>query len=270
MATGNPTLNESVFEREAYGPDRGARMTVQGAALKTGILLTILVAAAAFSWGMVFPHGIGNPSQATGVGTVAFHKTQINREAMIGFLAGGAIGGLVLSLIISFWAKSAPFLAPIYAVCEGLFIGAISGIYAAKDYPGIVTQALMLTVGLMGTMLTLYATRIIVMSDKLRIGIIAAVGAVSLVYLVNFILHLFGISIPYIHDSGPIGIIFSAVVVCVAAFTLLLDFETIEVGARYGSPKYMEWYSAFGLLVTLVWLYLEVLRLLSKLNRSNN
>jgi uncharacterized YccA/Bax inhibitor family protein len=269
MATGNPALSESYFEQESYSGDRGAVMTVQGAAIKTLILTSIMVAVAGFTWGMVFPSGVSAAHSSVRSGGASMNGLEINRQAMIGCMAGGAIGGLILGLIMCFRPKAAPVLAPIYAVCEGLFVGAISGVYAVNQYPGIVLNATLLTVGVLVTMLTLYASRIIVMSDKLRTGIIAATGAVCLVYLVSMVLNMCGIRMPYIHDAGPIGIGISAVVIIIAAMNLVLDFDTIEQGARYGAPKYMEWYAAYGLLVTLVWLYLEILRLLSKLNRSN-
>lgn len=258
MRTANPALNEKYFHDESVSMPRGATMTVQGAAVKTGVLTVILVAAAAVAWNFVFPEGIAGANP------------YVNRTAMLGCLLGGCLGGLVLALVISFAPKTAPFLSPVYAGCEGAFLGAISGLYAAGNYPGIILQAAMLTIGVLVMMFTIYATRIIVVTDKLRTGIFAATGAVCLVYLASMLLNLFGVRIPYIHDGGTIGIAFSAVVIIIAAMNLVLDFDTVETGARYGAPKYMEWFAAFGLLVTLVWLYLEILRLLSKLNSSRD
>jgi uncharacterized YccA/Bax inhibitor family protein len=269
MTTGNPALNEAAFEQESQlSFSRDDRMTVQGAAIKTGVLLTIVVACAAVAWGMVFPEGVSQYAEAT-TKQARMMSVKINREAMMGCLIGGGLGGFVLSLVMMFSRKSATYLAPLYAVCEGFFIGAISGVYSVGAYPGIVMNAAMLTIGVLGVMLTLYASRMIVMSDKLRTGIIAATGAVCLVYIASMVMNMFGMKMPYLHDTGPIGIGISAVIVCIAAFNLILDFDLIETSAKHGAPKYMEWYSAYGLLVTLVWLYLEMLRLLAKLRSDD-
>ncbi|CAN5576559.1 Bax inhibitor-1/YccA family protein [soil metagenome] len=269
MATGNPALNEKYFQQEASTGERTSVMTVQGAAIKTMVLTAILVAAAAVSWGIVFPHGISSPSgMTTAAGKVI--PPEVNHTAMVGFLAGGSIVALILGLIMCFRPKAAPVCAPLYAVSEGLALGAISGVYAVGAYPGIVMQAGMLTIGVLVSMLTLYATRLIVVTDKLRTGIMAATMGIMLVYLASMVLRMFNVGIPYIHDGGMIGIGFSIVVVIIAALNLVLDFDTIEAGAHFRAPKYMEWYSAYGLLVTLVWLYLEILRLLAKLQSNRD
>lgn len=263
MNTGNPALNERYFAEEANVVDRSGVMTIQGTVIKTAVLLAVMIAVAGLAWSLTFPQGISlSGDQATSL--------YVNKKAMIGCLAGGAIGGLILSLIICFVPKTAPICAPLYAACEGAFVGAVSGLYAVGSYPAIIAQAIMLTIGVFVTMLALYMTGIIKMSDKLRIGIIVATGGIALVYLATMILSFFGVQMPYIHGAGPIGIGFSIVVVIIAAFNLVLDFDTIERSARYNAPKYMEWFGAFGLLVTLVWLYIEILRLLSKLNRSGD
>ena len=158
-------------------------------------------------------------------------------------------------------------LAPVYAVFEGALLGAISSVFNAK-YQGIAFQAAALTLGVLGVMLVLYRTGVLRATQKFMVVVMAATGAISLVYLVSMVMSLFGKSIPMIHDSGPIGIGFSVVVVAVAALNLILDFAIIESGVQRGAPKYMEWYAGFSLLVTIVWLYLEILRLLSKLNNS--
>ena len=161
-----------------------------------------------------------------------------------------------------------PYTAPLYAVAEGLALGAISGLMN-QIYPEIAIQAVCLTLGTLFTMCLVYSNGWIKVTDRLRTGLMAAMGGIFFIYLASFILRFFGVDIPYIHGNGPIGIGFSLVVVGVAAFCLLLDFDFITKGAQYGAPKYMEWYGALGLMVTLVWLYLEILRLLSKIQSRN-
>lgn len=236
MRSGNPVLSEKNFKVGYAGSDV---MTQNGAYTKTAILLLICIASASFTWS----------------------------QNGMAFIWPGLIGGMVLALITIFKKEWSGITAPLYAICEGLALGAISYMYNIQT-GGIVMNAIMLTFGVMGVMLFLYANNIIKVTDKLRTGIIAATGAIFLIYLVSFIMSFFGTSIPMIHDAGPIGIGFSLVVVGIAAFNLLLDFDIIErVAATKSAPKYMEWFTAFGLMVTLVWLYLEILRLLNKLNR---
>lgn len=177
----------------------------------------------------------------------------------------GIIGGLIASLVGIFKPQYAPYAAPVYAAFEGLAIGTISIVYASL-YAGIVFQAATLTFGVLFLMLTLYKARIITVTEKLRSGIMMATGAIAILYLVNMILYwTMGYRMPFIHEGGTFGIIFSLAVVALASFNLLLDFDNIERGAQMNAPKYMEWASAMGLLITLVWLYLEILRLLAKL-----
>ena len=161
------------------------------------------------------------------------------------------------------------FTAPIYAALEGLVLGAISAVFETM-YPGIVIQAVGLSVGVLAVMLFVYGTGIIRATERFRIGVVAATGAVCLVYLVELVLSMFGIRLPFIHESGVVGICFSLVVVVIAALNLILDFDFIERGAEQQAPKYMEWYGGFSLLVTLVWMYLEILRLLAKLRGGRN
>jgi uncharacterized YccA/Bax inhibitor family protein len=187
----------------------------------------------------------------------------------IGLIIGGLIGSLICGLALFFSQRLAPVLAPAYALCEGLLIGAISGMYAAK-WHGIVPQAALLTIGIMVVMLLAYTSRVIRATPALTKGIMIATAGVFFVYLVTFLLQLLGVrEVAYLHQAGPVGIIFSLIVVGIAAFNFILDFNQIEMGARFEAPKYMEWYAAYGLLVTLVWLYLEVLRLLAKLRSSD-
>jgi uncharacterized YccA/Bax inhibitor family protein len=247
MRTANPALSPNAFESEARVTHTHHHMTVSGAAAKSAFLAAVVVGCAAVSWTLVDPKGsYGDPSYR------------------LLFGLGAPILGFLVALVTIFVPRISPFTAPVYAVLEGLFLGAVSAFFNER-YHGIVLEAAVLTAGTLGVMATLYATRWIVVTDKLRVGIIAATGAVFLAYLLSFILRLCGVNFPYLHDSGLISIGFSVVVVVIAALNLVLDFDTIEQGARARAPKYMEWYAAFGLLVTLVWLYLEILRLLAKL-----
>ncbi len=238
--SGNPTLNENTFERSGHYNDQET-MTIGGTVNKSFMLLALLIGAAVISWVMFF-----------------------NGYDMFPLMVGGAIGGFVLALIISFVPKSAPYLAPIYAVAEGLFLGALSANYESLYY-GITLQAALLTMCVFLGMLLAYKTGLIKASPGFRRGIIAATAGVALVYLLSFVLGLFGVTVPYLHDSTPIGIGISIVIIIIAALNFVLDFNFIEEGAHQGAPKYMEWYGSFGLLVTLVWLYIEIIRLLSKL-----
>jgi uncharacterized YccA/Bax inhibitor family protein len=241
--TGNPTLSETTFT-EVGRANRADAMTVQGAVNKTAILLALTTIAAAYTWQMVSK----NPAAAN-VWTI-----------------GGAIAGFILALITTFKKTWSPVTAPLYAIVEGLFIGGISCVFE-RQLPGIVSQAVMFTFGTLAALLAAYTTGLIRATNGFRRGVIAATGGIALVYLVSIVLGLFHIQIPGIFGNGIIGIGFSVVVVIIAAMNLVLDFDMIEQGAQQSAPKYMEWYAGFGLLVTLVWLYLEILRLLSKMNR---
>ncbi|HEX6736994.1 MAG TPA: Bax inhibitor-1/YccA family protein [Vicinamibacteria bacterium] len=236
--SGNPALGESAF-RGLAGTGEGV-MTLQGTVNKTGLSLLIVLAGAAITW------NLGNPGL----------------RALL--VLGGALGGLVLALIISFKKTAAPYLTPVYAFLEGLLLGGVSAMYQAR-YEGIVILAVGLTLGTMAALLAAYSARLIRATENFKLGVFAATGGIALLYLVSMVMGIFGARIPYIHESGPIGIGFSLVVVVIAALNLVLDFDFIERGSASGAPKYMEWYGAFGLLVTLIWLYLELLRLLSKI-----
>ena len=248
MRSGNPVLSDSTFLDLGSGAvlSRPAdAMTLNGTITKTGILLFLTVLTAAFAW----------TQSVTAAGPTA--------AAPI-FLWGGAIGGFILALVTTFKKTWAPVTAPLYAILEGFFLGAISGIYAHL-YQGIVMQAVMLTFGTLFALLFAYRSGLIQVTQKFRAGVVAATGAIFLIYLASIVLGFFHINIPFIHESGMIGIGFSLVVVTVAALNLVLDFDLIETGVQQGAPKYMEWFGGFALLVTLVWLYLEFLRLLSTL-----
>jgi uncharacterized YccA/Bax inhibitor family protein len=181
-----------------------------------------------------------------------------------GLIVAGGIGGLTVGLVTCFVPKAAPFLSPVYALLEGLFLGGISAVFE-RSFPQIAAQAAGLTFGMLVVMLALYRSRLIRVTEPLRAGIIVATGGIALLYVVCFVLSLFGTQVPYLHSTGLIGIGFSLFVVGLAALNLLLDFDFIERGVAGGAPKYLEWYAGFSLLVTLVWLYLELLRLLAKL-----
>lgn len=243
--SGNPSLNERVFAsqpRPAYGAER---MTLQGSINKAFLLLVVLLAGAFWPW-----------SQYLTTGDLSVVSTS---------LLVGSIGGLVLALIISFKATLAPMLAIPYAALEGLAIGGISAVLERR-YPGIAIQAVGLTFAVLAVMLVAYKMNIIRATERFRAVVIGATGAIAVLYLVSMLLNLFHVETPFLTSSSPLSIIISLVIVGVAALNLILDFDFIESGAAQGAPRYMEWYAAFGLLVTMVWLYMEILRLLSKLN----
>jgi uncharacterized YccA/Bax inhibitor family protein len=219
-------------------------MTLDGVVLRGLILLPILLATGWLGWQSV-------------------ERTELG-VSMPGWLLPALLGAFAIAMVTIFKPRLSPYTAPAYAGLEGLVLGAVSALYEL-NYKGIVLQAVLLTGAVFALMLVLYSKRIVTVDDRLRRGIIAATGAVMVVYLVTIVARLFGADIPMIHESGPIGIGFSLLVVGIASANLLLDFDLIETGIRNQAPKYMEWYAAFGLLVTLVWLYLELLRLLSKL-----
>ncbi len=242
MRTSNPALNDKVFDlgRSATGEV----MTINGTVNRTGILLCLLMFTAVYSWDRAY--------------------SAVNPGELYPWLIGSAIAGLVVALITVFKKTAAPITAPIYAAIEGVLLGILSAFYEMQ-FPGLVFQAILLTFGTLFALLMAYRSGIIKATENFKLGVFAATGGIGLIYLSTFILSFFGISIPYIHGSGTIGILFSLFVVVIAALNLVLDFDFIERGAERRAPKYMEWYAAFGLLVTLIWLYIEMLRLLSKL-----
>jgi uncharacterized YccA/Bax inhibitor family protein len=232
------------------GGDAGA-MTLNGTVNKTGILLLLAVLTAAFAW---------NQSVTVGPDGAAAIASGVR-----GYMLGGAIGGFILALITIFKKTWAPVTAPLYALVEGFFLGSISAMYELR-FDGIVFQAVLLTFGTLFALLMAYRSGLIKATENFKLGVVAATGGIFLVYLATIVLGFFNINIPLIHESGIVGIGFSLFVIVIAALNLVLDFDFIENGVEQGAPKYMEWYGAFGLMVTLVWLYLEFLRLLSKLN----
>ena len=231
-------------------------MRVSGVASATGVLLAILVVAGWFGW-----QGVGITT-----GLDINGKTVVTDTTIPAYFWGALIVGFGLAIFTIFKPKLARITAPLYAVAEGVFVGGISRIYDVQ-YDGIVLQAIGLTVGIFVIMLGLFAFRIIRVTEKLRFAIIASTGAICLVYLASMLVHVFGGDVPFIHDAGPVGIGFSLLVCGIASMNLLLDFDLVERGVEAQAPRYMEWYAAFGLLLTLVWLYLELLRLLSKLRQ---
>jgi uncharacterized YccA/Bax inhibitor family protein len=241
--TSNPMLSERRFAEIAWD-GTSERMTINGTANKVGFLLVCCLTAALFTW-----------TRAEG--------------GSMGFAIGGAIGGFIVALITTFKPDWSPVTAPIYAVLQGLFIGGVSAMMEMR-FPGIALQAAGLTFGVFFSLLFAYKTRLIRVTETFRSGIIVAMMGLMLVYVVSFFVRMFtGFPLAFIHEGGIFGIIFSLVVVAIASANLLLDFDFIEATAEEGAPKYMEWFGAFGLMVTLVWLYIEILRLLAKL-RDND
>ena len=242
MRSGNPVLKDSTFQ-QPFGI-AGDRMTLAGTVNKTAMLLAMTLITAAYTWGR-------------------FMESR-DASTISGLLLLGAVGGLVVAMITVFKKTAAPYTAPIYALLQGLALGGISATLEVR-FPGIVIQAVALTFGTLFSLLAAYRSGLIKVTENFKLGVVAATGGIFLLYLVSFVMGFFGRSIGFIHNSGTIGILFSGFVVVIAALNLVLDFDFIESGVEQGAPKYMEWYGAFGLIVTLLWLYLEILRLLTKL-----
>jgi uncharacterized YccA/Bax inhibitor family protein len=180
-------------------------------------------------------------------------------------LLGGVVGfGLALTII--FKKELAPTLAVPYAIAEGLVLGVLSSLFELR-YPGIVLQAVTLTFGVFLAMLLAFTSGYIKASENFKLGVFAATGGIAIVYLISFVGGIFGHPLSIVNGSSTVAILFSLFVVAVAAFNLVIDFDFIERGVEQGAPRYMEWYGAFGLMVTLIWLYMEILRLLSKRRR---
>ena len=241
--TSNPALNENTFDgRVAVA---GEAMTLQGTVNKTGVLLLCVVITSAWTWGIAH-------SQAP--------------EAALPWMMGGLIGGLVFALVTIFKKEWSPITSPIYALCEGLVLGGISALLE-RTYPGIAIQAMGLTFGVTAVMLMLYRTGVLRATPKFTVGVVAATGGIFVVYMVDLVLGMFGRHVQLLNSAGPLGIGVSAVIVIIAALNLILDFDFVETGVHARAPKYMEWYGAFGIMVTLVWMYMEILRLLSKVRQ---
>ena len=247
MRTSNPALSGDTFRtgEAAYGE----QMTVSGAVNKTGILVILCVLTAAWTWNRFFSAAATSPEEA---------MQSVALPAIV-----GGIGGFIVAMVTIFKKQWAGITAPIYALLEGLVLGGVSALLQFK-FRGIAIQAVALTFGTLVAMLLVYRSGLIKVTEKFRIGVVAATGGIAVFYLLQFILGFFGVHFTSINGATPIGIGFSLLVVVIAAMNLVLDFDLIEQGARYGAPKYMEWYGAFALMITLVWLYFEILRLLSK------
>ena len=246
MRTSNPALNDQAFR--GAGVAIGEPMTLQGTVNKTGVLLLCVIATAAWTWNI-------------------FMHSHSQESAMSLALVGG-IGGFIVALVTIFKKTWAPVTASIYALLEGLVLGGISAMFELH-YPGIAIQAVSLTFGTLAVLLLVYRSGLIPVTQNFKLGVVAATGGIALFYFVTIILGFFGVHFTTINGSGPIGIGFSVFVVIIAALNLVLDFDFIENAVGAGAPKYMEWYAAFGLMVTLIWLYFEILRLLSKLRSRN-
>lgn len=246
--SGNPTLTEKMFDRSLHiESNMQGTMSVRGTLNKFGFLLLMIIAGAAYTWHL-------------------FDQAQnglVNTLMMVGIF-----GGLITAVAISFKPNWAPYLAPLYGLLEGLFVGGISAILNAafaEKYPGLVMQAVGLTFGVAMAVFLLYNFRVIRATEKFKSVIFAATLGIALFYLLTMILRLFGVNVSFMYDSSMLSIGISLFVVAIAALNLILDFDMIEQGAERGAPKFMEWFGAFGLMVTLVWLYIEMLKLLSKL-----
>ncbi|MDP6168949.1 MAG: Bax inhibitor-1/YccA family protein [Candidatus Marinimicrobia bacterium] len=237
LRSGNPALQSSTFRDHLSSASEGA-MTLSGTVNKTAISLILVTLSAGYSW--------TNP-------------------AMHGLVIPAAIVGFILALVTVFKPTMGHITVPAYAVVQGVFLGVISMVFNAQ-YPGIVVQAVFLTFGTLGALLLAYMSGLIKATENFKLGVVAATGGIALLYVINMVMSFFGSNISVISSNDTMGIIFSGVVVVIAALNLVLDFDFIEEGAEMGAPKYMEWYGAFGLLVTLIWLYLEILRLLAKLS----
>ncbi len=246
--SGNPTLTEKMFDKStAVMAENQGVMSVRGAINKFGFLMLMVIAGAAYNWQLF---------------------QELKQSTMTILMMVGAIGGFVIALGITFKPNWAAYLAPAYGLLQGLFIGGISAIMNKlfeTKYPGLVMQAVGLTFGVALAMFLLYNFRIIKATEKFKSVIIASTLGIGIFYLITMVLNMFGVNVSFMHDSSLLSIGISLFVVAIASMNLILDFDMIEQGAERGAPKFMEWYGAFGLLVTIVWLYIEMLKLLSKL-----
>jgi len=244
MRTSNPALKEEFFRRDPAATASGV-MTIQGTTTKSIVLVLLAMFSAAFTW-REYLDG--------------------NMAILMPAMVVGGLGGFIVAMITIFKPRASPYTGPLYAVLEGILLGALSARFEQR-FPGIPMQAVGLTFMVFLALLLVYRTGMIKVTDNFRMGVVAATGGIFLFYLATFILGMFGVSMPLLQGSGLVSIGISLVVVVVASLNLVLDFDFIERGATAGAPKYMEWYGAFGLLVTLVWLYIELLHLLSKLQQ---
>ena len=248
--SGNPSLSENKFKSSILDKvvTHENAMTVNGTLQKFGFLFLMVMATSFYSWKEFYGGGNVQP-----------------------LIYIGAFGGLIVAIVLMFKKEWSPYLAPAFALLEGLFVGAISAMYNnafQEQAPGIVMNAVGLTFGTAIAMYLLYSFKIIKATAKFKAIIITATAGIAIFYLLTWVLGFFGIDVAFLHEGSAMGIGFSLFVVAIAALNLILDFDMIEKGTEMGAPKYMEWYGAFGLLVTIVWLYLEILRLLSKISKK--
>ncbi|MDM5188423.1 Bax inhibitor-1/YccA family protein [Bacillus sp. DX4.1] len=243
MRTSNPMLKKEAFRKEGTS---ASAMTIGGTVGKTFIMLVLLLATSVYSYIQMY-----------------------NEKMQMSVLIGALIIATIIAFASMFFPRISPIGAPIYAAVEGIVLGSISAMYTLRFGDSIILHAVLLTISILFAMLVLFATRAVKVTDKFRTGVMAATFGIMIMYLIVFLLQMFGVSVPYLHQGGTIGIIISAVVIVVAALNLLLDFDFIENGARGGAPKYMEWYGAMGLMMTLVWLYLEILRFVSYFTKND-
>jgi uncharacterized YccA/Bax inhibitor family protein len=242
IKTSNPALTAKTFVDVRRDPNAPA-MTLEGTVNKAAFLLFLVVVPAAWVWSQV--------------------RVAADPAVAGPWIALGAIGGLIAALVTIFKKEWSPVTAPVYAALEGLALGGLSA-WLEFRYRGIVVQAVGLTFATFAAMFLAYRSGLIKATEKFKLGVVAATGAIALFYLVGFILSFFGVALPLLSGTSTASIVVSGVIVVVAALNLILDFDFIETGVTAGAPKYMEWYGAFGLMVTLIWLYIEILRLLGK------
>jgi uncharacterized YccA/Bax inhibitor family protein len=240
----NPVLARAGFDAQVQAA--GATMTFAGTMRKTFLLLAILAVAMVYAWAGLPPLGL-------------------SQSVVYPLLTGSFVVGVILLVATSFRPEYAVITGPVYAAMQGLVLGTVTLILNAR-YPGLPLQAALLTVVTLGVMLAGYQTRVIRATERLKTIVVSCTAAIFMFYIIAFIMSLFGLYIPFLHEGGVIGIAFSLFVVGLAAFNLILDFDTIEQGIGR-APAQLEWFAAFGLVVTLVWLYMEILRLLRKLRR---
>lgn len=243
--SGNPTLSQKIFNKTALDVS-GEVMTVRGSINKFGFLLFMVIGGAAYTWHLYY---------------------NLAQDTATMFMWIGIIGGLISAIAISFKPTWAPYLAPAYGLLEGFFLGGISAMFNAMfaaKYPGLIMQAVGLTFGVAIAMFLLYNFKVLKATERFRSVIISATVGIGIFYLISIVLRMFSVDMPFMYDSSALGIGISLFIVAIAALNLILDFDMIERGAEAGAPKYMEWYGAFGLLVTIVWLYIEILKLLSR------
>jgi uncharacterized YccA/Bax inhibitor family protein len=248
MRTANPALSDSVFTASSHPTE--LKMTIQGTVNKSLALIVLVIGTAWMTWQSAYPDGWSADSL----------------PVIPPWYIPALLAALGVAIVIIFKKEWSPLLAPVYAVLEGAALGALSAIFEQR-FPGIVLQAVLCTFGTFTALLIAYKSRLIRATENFKLGVVAATGGIALVYMIDMILMFLGHRVPLIHENGPLGIAVSVGITVVAALNLVLDFDFIENGAERGAPKFMEWYAAFGLVLTLIWLYLEILRLLSKTRR---